>query len=76
MNQQIASSPLLFTLQQGQNNQHSPLLSAAIAALNNYTGGPSPLTANFASPLAAQAAALSNLVATLSPNGEFINLRK
>ena len=69
---QIASSPLLFNLQQNQNNQNSPLLSAAISALNNYAGGPSPLTAGFASPLA-QAAAFqlaSNLVATLSPNGE------
>ena len=43
-NQMVASSPLLFALQQQQNNpQNSPLLSAAISALSNYTGGASPL---------------------------------
>uniref|UniRef100_A0A1I8BWW2 ETS domain-containing protein n=1 Tax=Meloidogyne hapla TaxID=6305 RepID=A0A1I8BWW2_MELHA len=76
MSQMVASSPLLFALQQQNNSQNSPLLSAAISALNNYTGGASPLAAGLTSPLAAQAAAFqlaSNLVATFSPNVSSIN---
>jgi len=71
----VASSPLLFALQQQhQNNpQNSPLLSAAISALSNYTGGASPLAGTgLASPFTQAAAAFqlaTNFVASLSPNG-------
>uniref|UniRef100_A0A915M9G9 ETS domain-containing protein n=1 Tax=Meloidogyne javanica TaxID=6303 RepID=A0A915M9G9_MELJA len=74
-NQMVASSPLLFALQQQhQNNpQNSPLLSAAISALSNYTGGASPLAGTgLASPFTQAAAAFqlaTNFVASLSPNG-------
>nr|CAD2179991.1 unnamed protein product [Meloidogyne enterolobii] len=72
-NQMVASSPLLFALQQQQNNpQNSPLLSAAISALSNYTGGASPLAGTgLASPFTQAAAAFqlaTNFVASLSPN--------